>query len=713
MNRMFAVLGATLLLVGCADALPTGELSASNLDFGVVDVGQSTTRQVTITNRGDAPLRGAIGEACAEFSILSGAGPYAIDPGDNLMVQVQFAPTAAGTFGCTLQTSSCRCGDVVLSGQGVGGMPAACEIIPTSLAWGTLAPGDTLTKSFRIRNTGGGVLSGQCSEACGPYTITKGSLPFALAANETLGVSVRFTAPATDGAYGCTIATGTAILKVATCPDVSCAASVATPQPACTVSPTTLAFGVLDVDEASDRSFTIQNTGAGGPLVGSVVETCPDFSIVAGEGAFSLGAGQSLTVTVRLQSPTPGAKACTVALGQALCANVGCSGTVQSGGSGEITSADLTYLGAFKFGGAGSTLGYSAGRGLGVLANGNLVVSGTDIENTGTMVVCTPATPIITTNVAAMNQATTVATYIDPTGGLWHTEGDYSRSEDIIVMDDRIAFTFFSYYDRAYDARGGLGFMNLSFGSPSGLFYPGDPADVANALGSDNATKSIWYPGKICGQGQQVPAQYVEGGRTLAIGRSRDEYGLDCSAGPSLYFVDPTDITNAVCALCYDQIGQSGVQYVPGPHSRPGYSLTDQTTDMAWIGGTVLFTEAKCLYPSHYYQAGQSGELGDPGVCDENTGFTCGHAGDPLPGYEAHFSLYRVSDLMAVAHGSANNWEPMPYETIDVTGQMVAATCTNSIAGAAFFEPTRRLYVIQLRRNGNGPICHVWSVAQP
>lgn len=710
--RSVAAVLAAFLVATAAHAGPAGTVSVANLDFGSVTVGETADLSVTIRSTGDAVLTGAALESCSEFSIVSGGGAFSLDPGVSRTVVVRFSPTGNGAFGCTLTTSSCQCSNVQLSGEGVGEVdpPAVCDVSPSSLDFGTMVQDSTATQTFRIKNTGGSTLTGTVSEPCANYAIVSGGGAYSLAGGDSVNVTVRFTAPGSDGSYPCTVETGGAVLKaLATCSDVTCTATVSTPVAICDVNPTTLAFGTAVPDSAVDRSFVVKNVGTA-DLLGSISESCAAFSVTAGSGDFELAAGESVTVTVRMQSGTEGAKNCTIDTGTALCVDVTASGTVSSGG--QLLAEHFTYDGAFKFGSAGSSLGYGAGRGLGIKPNGDLVILGTDL--TGYIVVCTPATPVLTENPAEMNQATTVATYSDPTGGLWQTDGGNSRWEDVVVMDDRIVFTAFSYYDRAYDGRGGMGFLNLTFTGPTGMFWPGDPDSVAEAVSGLEGSRSIWYPGKICGQGQQVPAAYVEGGRTLALGRSRDEYGPDASAGPSLYLIDPDSLANTVVALCYDQQGAVG-ENNPGPHSLPGYSLTDQLTDMAWIDDTVLFTEWKCDSASHYGQPGNPDpEIGDMGACtDTNAGYVCGHLGDPLDLQKGRFLLYRASELMAVSRGEMDHWEPQPYAVIYVDDVMAGADCDKNLAGAAWDETNRYLYVIQTRKNGDGPVCHRWSVSVP
>jgi hypothetical protein len=94
--------------------------------------------------------------------------------------------------------------------------------------------------------------------------------------------------------------------------------------PACNVEPTSIDFGSVDYVSSKDSTFTIKNVG-GGTLTGSVSESCIDYSIISGGGAYSLAAGESVIVTVRFAPGSAGTKNCAVLTG-ADCANVSCTG---------------------------------------------------------------------------------------------------------------------------------------------------------------------------------------------------------------------------------------------------------------------------------------------------------------------------------------------------------------------------------------------------
>jgi len=96
----------------------------------------------------------------------------------------------------------------------------------------------------------------------------------------------------------------------------------------CLVEPPSLDFGTVALGSSTDRNFTITNKG-NVPLSGYVTESCPYYSIVSGGGAFTLDPDGSVEVTVRFEPTVVGTHVCTIELGDNVCNDVECSGTVE------------------------------------------------------------------------------------------------------------------------------------------------------------------------------------------------------------------------------------------------------------------------------------------------------------------------------------------------------------------------------------------------
>jgi hypothetical protein len=118
--------------------------------------------------------------------------------------------------------------------------------------------------------------------------------------------------------------------------------------PVCQVNPTSLDFGTVCVGDYEDRSFTITNIGVC-LLTGEVIEVWPHYSIISGGGAYSLGPGQTKTVTVRFQPTSAGTKDGVIGT-DAGCTQVTCTGVgsapaiaVTSPNGGENWCEGMSY----------------------------------------------------------------------------------------------------------------------------------------------------------------------------------------------------------------------------------------------------------------------------------------------------------------------------------------------------------------------------------
>jgi hypothetical protein len=97
--------------------------STTNVGFGNVDTGLSSTQNILVTNTGNANVSiSQIAETGPEFS-LSGAGaPVTLTPGQSLTFGVTFAPNAVGSASGTVKVTSNATGSpatIVLSGAGI------------------------------------------------------------------------------------------------------------------------------------------------------------------------------------------------------------------------------------------------------------------------------------------------------------------------------------------------------------------------------------------------------------------------------------------------------------------------------------------------------------------------------------------------------------------------------------------------------------------
>lgn len=216
---------------------------------------------------------------------------------------------------------------------GMDSSSGVCQVLPSSLDFGSVPVGSSDVESFVIENVGGGTLRGFVEGGSGDYSVTEGVGLFELGGGETRFVSVRFS-PSTRGSRLATLDLGTDRCEGVLCSGVGTG-------PLCVVDPTSLEFGTVPLGDTSERTFTIRNVGEG-ILRGEVNESYPHFAILSGEGPFHLLFGQVLTVTVQFEPTSLGVHTATVNTGTA-CAQVACEGEGTEGPECVVSPEQLDF----------------------------------------------------------------------------------------------------------------------------------------------------------------------------------------------------------------------------------------------------------------------------------------------------------------------------------------------------------------------------------
>jgi formylglycine-generating enzyme required for sulfatase activity len=104
-------------------------------------------------------------------------------------------------------------------------VPAAGEVTPRPLDFGSVTMGSPKDLGFTIKNKGGGTLSGTVGAGSGAFSVVSGSGSYSLTAGQEKQVTVRF-APtlAVAGAQQCTLLLGSQV-----CADLACTGMAASP----------------------------------------------------------------------------------------------------------------------------------------------------------------------------------------------------------------------------------------------------------------------------------------------------------------------------------------------------------------------------------------------------------------------------------------------------------------------------------------------------
>ena len=192
---------------------PDIDVQPTALDFGEVQVGESKTMRVTVSNLGDLPLEitaiSILGKNPDEFSYTTDCLSGPVNPGSSCLIDVTFSPSSEGSKSANLVISSNDPDEqtVSVSLSGVGYIPDI-EVEPASLDFGNVEVGKTATKQVTVRNAGSGGtitvtdvrISGQDSSE---FSFTN-NCTYPLGPGEECTVDVSFT-PSSEGTKSATL----------------------------------------------------------------------------------------------------------------------------------------------------------------------------------------------------------------------------------------------------------------------------------------------------------------------------------------------------------------------------------------------------------------------------------------------------------------------------------------------------------------------------
>lgn len=187
---------------------------ASTVDYGATGIGTAISKTYTVRNDGGDPLTlGAIGAMPTGFSLTSGFGDTTLSTGETTTFVVQLDATAAGSFSGPVSfvnnDGNENPFDFTVSGNVLAPNP---EIVvlengisltdgESLINYGTTPVGDTVTRTFTVRNDGGADLNlGAFNALPTGFTLASGFGDAVLSIGESTTFAVRMDA-ASSGVY--------------------------------------------------------------------------------------------------------------------------------------------------------------------------------------------------------------------------------------------------------------------------------------------------------------------------------------------------------------------------------------------------------------------------------------------------------------------------------------------------------------------------------
>jgi hypothetical protein len=284
-------------------------LSVASLSFGEVEIGQSSSQSLTISNTGNAPLS-VTGVSVSEGSFAVSPTATTISAGSSQSLNVTFSPQSAGSQQATLTLASNDPDEasltVSLSGEGTPPPAPDIAVSPTTLDFGQLTEGQSASRVLTVSNAGTAPLS-VTNIVPGDLQYTVSSETFTLSPGSSRDGTVTFTPLA-----GRTPASTLTIVSNDPDTPVLIADLVATVggvegDPRISVFPASLNFGTVTLGQSKNLTLLVSNQGGSNLHALNIVTSNPGFTL--SEVGFLLAPGQEKMLTVTFQPSRVGSVA--------------------------------------------------------------------------------------------------------------------------------------------------------------------------------------------------------------------------------------------------------------------------------------------------------------------------------------------------------------------------------------------------------------------
>ena len=270
---------------------PMLTFSAKTVAFGSVAMGTSSTKTITLSNTGGAPVTiASVTPSDPHFSLTTDVNP--IPPSGNSTATVKFEPTAKPALNAyiVIQSNSILSPDTVfVSGTGSGS--AAIITDKTSLNFGGVGIGSSKSLGINISNPGNDTLTISSIATNSPkFTVTIASR--VLAPGASFDDTVRFS-PTASGTVSANL---TITSNAPTSPTVVPLTGTGTTEVTMTVDPENVSFGDVAIGSHKDTTLTITNNGNDSLRISSFTSGNPLFTLETPIKAIAPGGVKTFTI---------------------------------------------------------------------------------------------------------------------------------------------------------------------------------------------------------------------------------------------------------------------------------------------------------------------------------------------------------------------------------------------------------------------------------
>lgn len=282
----------------------TMSAAPSSLSFGSVNVSSSASQSVTVANTGNSSI--TISQASASGAGISISGlslPVTVAPSQSVSMNVQFAPSVAGTVSSTISVVNTQGGNTTVSVTGTGVQPGL-SVTPGSVSFGNVSTTTANSQTIQLKNTGSASLTVSQAAASGAgFSVTGLALPLTLAAGQASTFNVQF-APQSAGSVSGSVAI---VSNAPNSPSVvPLSGTGVTSTYTLAVNPASVSFGNVTTGSSATQSVTISNTGNANVTISQITETGAGFALTGASVPVTLAPSQSMTIGVQFAPSATG-----------------------------------------------------------------------------------------------------------------------------------------------------------------------------------------------------------------------------------------------------------------------------------------------------------------------------------------------------------------------------------------------------------------------
>ncbi|MHB8754318.1 MAG: beta strand repeat-containing protein [Candidatus Acidiferrales bacterium] len=268
----------------------------SNLGFGNVTVGASSSQTVTLKDTGSSTI--TISQVAASgpgFAVSGISLPLTLSGGQSTTFTTTFTSSAVGAASGNVTVTSTASNSNLTMGLSATGVAAQPQLTlnPTNVSFGSIALGSNATHAVTVMNSGNASLTISSVSASGAGFSWNGlSLPVTLAAGQGTSFNVVFAPTAAGSASG-----SISVASNAPGSPSSVTLSGTGVQGQLVASPTSVSFGNVLVGGNGPQTITLSNGGTASLTISQAAASGPGFSLTGLSLPLTLNAGANTSFT--------------------------------------------------------------------------------------------------------------------------------------------------------------------------------------------------------------------------------------------------------------------------------------------------------------------------------------------------------------------------------------------------------------------------------